>query len=217
LIQPDGSIIAAGSFTTFNGAPMWGLVRIHDNYPSVQPFVERHLSDGNQVELNATPIPGVHQYYIEDTPSMGPVTGISDGGQFDTLTGKVRFGPFLDDQPRTLTYHLIPPPGTIGWAHFIGRATADSIPSPVVGDNSLRFWSLPGPWLWLDMRLRPLSGDSVLQIHCDHPAQYTIETSTDLEHWDIMTTTTTPTMYMEYSRRFGPIPGGRYYKVSIVP
>jgi hypothetical protein len=70
------------------------------------------------------------------------VTAVSDGGIFDPATGKVKFGPFLDGQARTLTYDVFPPPGYQGVGHFAGTASANGVACPIGGDE---IWAVGGP------------------------------------------------------------------------
>jgi hypothetical protein len=79
--------------------------------------------------LPAPGIPGV------DSPFWS-VTQISDGGSLDLLTGKVKFGPFLTPEPRTLTYTVVPNLA-VELALFDGRASADGQSSPIGGDRIL--------------------------------------------------------------------------------
>ena len=165
-----------------------------------------------QVQILALPIPGLMQYFVEDTPSSRPVAGISHGGQYNPLTGTIKFGPFTDDQPRTLTYQLVVPPGTAGWIRFSGSASAEDIKSSVVGDDVLRIWEFPPPSLWVDLRWRPLTGNMVLQITGGSPALYAIETSPDLVQWDTMATTTNSSSFIEFPISWDATPGGRFYQ-----
>jgi hypothetical protein len=43
---------------------------------------------------------------------------------FDAATGLVKWGPFFDDQPRTLTYRIVLPPG-VAMTRLRGRVSFD--------------------------------------------------------------------------------------------
>ena len=81
----------------------------------------------------ALPAPGIP----ENMPRFWRVEGVSDGGAFDPTTGKIKFGPFLDSAPRTLSYKLIPD-RVVEIARFDGVGVADGVSSPIAGDRDLR-------------------------------------------------------------------------------
>jgi hypothetical protein len=60
---------------------------------------------------------------------------------FDVATGKVKFGPFYDAQPRTLSYQVLPPVWgvhcALGVFCFSGQASADGVNSPVAGQQCM--------------------------------------------------------------------------------
>ena len=57
------------------------------------------------VSIETTPLPSVGFWAVDETPPAGWTVGqISDSGFFDTASGTIRFGPFFDGQPHTLTY-----------------------------------------------------------------------------------------------------------------
>lgn len=91
------------------------------------------------VQLVATPPTTVSVYAVEDQVHPPAVIAhISHGGVFDAATGKVKFGPFYDHEPRTLSYSVVIPPGCIhgvcGRFTFTGTASADGVNSPIAGD-----------------------------------------------------------------------------------
>jgi sugar lactone lactonase YvrE len=78
--------------------------------PAVVPAV-RKLGPGYSPEvrmlvtLEATPPAGASVYAIEDLPPPGwSVGNVSQNGSYDQAMGKIKFGPFFDATPRTLTY-----------------------------------------------------------------------------------------------------------------
>src|SRR5438094_7159000 len=93
------------------------------------------------VVLDGHPPPGVSFYKIEDTvppplPDPWIVSNISHDGVAD-FNGVVRFGPFLDDAPRVLTYEVTPPLCGSGTKTFAGIAFADGSQGLLVGDYPL--------------------------------------------------------------------------------
>jgi hypothetical protein len=119
-------------------------IEIEAERPEAQSFVTRRLP-GNyvpgeplKVVLDAAPLAPVKAYAIEDQPPKGwSVSNISDGGIFDSEHRKVKFGPFLDNKPRTLTYETTPPAKGWGTQKFTGIASANGVDSPITGDQSV--------------------------------------------------------------------------------
>jgi uncharacterized delta-60 repeat protein len=138
LLQPDHRILVGGEFEEVNGLPAIGLARLNNDISVPLPFVRREISPPS-VRLIATPPAGVSVYAVEDQPPANwPVTNISHGGLWDAATGKVKFGPFYDAEPRTLSYTVIIPPC---WppcpGYFTGTASADGVNTPIVGDGRI--------------------------------------------------------------------------------
>lgn len=105
-------------------------------------FVKRELPAGYlpgrtfTVHLFAAPPHGTSAYAVEDQPPTGwPVTTISHEGVFDAATGKVKFGPFLDGNSRTLSYQVTPPSTASGRYEFSGSSAANATSYPIAGDR----------------------------------------------------------------------------------
>jgi 6-phosphogluconolactonase (cycloisomerase 2 family) len=91
-----------------------------------------------QVCIQVTPPANTQVYAVEDAPPAGwSVSGIDNGGQFDAGTGKVKWGPFFDNQARTLCYSVTPPPGTTGAHNFAGTLSVDGRNSPICGASRI--------------------------------------------------------------------------------
>ena len=111
---------------------------------TLDSFVSRILPPGympgarSVVTLQAAPPPQVGYYVVEDAPPSGWVVGpISEDGVYDTGSGTVKFGPFFDGAPRTLTYEVTPPASESGLRVFEGVSLADDLEGVVVGDAAL--------------------------------------------------------------------------------
>jgi len=134
-VLPNGQILAGGNFESFNALPFANLVRLNGDPGGIAPFVLRKIA-GYSVHLAATPPPNVVSYTVEDKPQLGPVAQISQGGVYDAATGEVRFGPFTDQQPRTLSYTILIPPGDCLRPNTIsGFIEADAVQLPILGDS----------------------------------------------------------------------------------
>jgi hypothetical protein len=91
------------------------------------------------VSIVVEPDESVVDYAVEDTPPLDwTVSNVSDGGVFDAVTGKVKWGPFFDHDPRTLRYDATPPPGASGEQCFgPGVASFDGVGQPLCGDSCI--------------------------------------------------------------------------------
>jgi len=78
---------------------------------------------------------------VEDQPPAGwTVSNISDGGVWDSVNGKVKWGPWTapdDLRDRALTYTVTPPQDASGTLAFAGQISADGINHPLSGKVEL--------------------------------------------------------------------------------
>jgi uncharacterized delta-60 repeat protein len=133
ILQPDGRVLVGGVFHSASGIPMHGIVRLNNE---VVPSFVRRVIGGEMIQLMAEPPANVTVYAVEDRPPSGwQLMSISHGGTFDPLTGKVKFGPFFDAEPRGFSYLAFPPPGTQGVFPFTGIASADGVNTTIAGDE----------------------------------------------------------------------------------
>lgn len=85
-----------------------------------------------EVVVQAAPAAGTRAWAVEDrVPAGWEVTAVSHSGRIDVETSSVKWGPFFDDQARTLTYTVRPvgtqPDDRVGFTgivSFDGQATA---------------------------------------------------------------------------------------------
>jgi uncharacterized delta-60 repeat protein len=138
LLLPDGDILIGGEFSSYDGVPVNGLARINGGTGSAAtPFVVRGIEE-RTVELVVTPPGGTSVHAVEDQlPETWSAVAITHGGVFDALTGKVKFGPFHDDTPRTLRYRLVPGPRADGVFLLSGEGSADGVNSAVAGESEV--------------------------------------------------------------------------------
>ncbi|MFN7928975.1 MAG: hypothetical protein U0Y68_13715 [Blastocatellia bacterium] len=95
-------------------------------------------SVGVTVTITVTPDAGTQVYAIEETPPLNwSITSINNGGAFDAVNKKVKWGPFFDNTPRTLTYIATPPAGESGSKTFVGSASFDGSSVAVTGSRAL--------------------------------------------------------------------------------
>ena len=90
------------------------------------------------VTVQTTPDTDTEYWAIEDDPPAGWTVGaISDGGVFDSVTGKVKWGPFADNTARTLTYMVTPPDSALGAEVFEGDISLDGKDADTEGSASI--------------------------------------------------------------------------------
>ncbi len=81
-----------------------------------------------------TPAPGVTVYAVEDQiPNGWTVSNISNGGGYDTVHQKIKWGPFFDATPRALTYTVQTPTNASGVSIFSGTGSFDGVNLPITG------------------------------------------------------------------------------------
>jgi hypothetical protein len=83
------------------------------------------LEDGGiEISIEVAPEDGTLAYLVEDVlPAGWLVRAMTDGAYYDAAAQVIRFGPYFDDVPRTLTYVVDAPTGSLrstfgGWASF---------------------------------------------------------------------------------------------------
>jgi hypothetical protein len=135
---PPANLVGLRGFTVGNVAP-----------PNFKPFVERQLPPAYApgvtlvVTLKATPTSDLGNYAVEDRPPAGwKVGAISNSGRFDVENLKVKWGPFFDSNPRTLSYEVTPAIGETGPKVFAGTSAADSAAVPIGGASVIDSISL---------------------------------------------------------------------------
>ncbi len=107
--------------------------------PALQPS-----SSNVTVVILVTPMTNAVVYAVEDRPPVGwSVSNISNGGTYDSSTGKVKWGPFFDHDPRDLSYEVLPQ-GASG--DFLGWVSIDSSMGEILGQRSLNLGDPVGPW-----------------------------------------------------------------------
>lgn len=87
-----------------------------------------------EVYLDVTPPPGTKALAVEEiVPPGWHVIDASDGGLFDRESGRVRWGILPGDQPRRLTFKVVPPSGSASTGAFAGYASFDGVNVKIAG------------------------------------------------------------------------------------
>ncbi len=99
-----------------------------------------------QVSVQVSPPVNTQSHAVEETPPTGwTVSGIDNGGQFDAVNGKVKWGPFFDATARTLNYSVTPPAGTTGQKTFSGTVSINGTNNAICGTATIVAASLIHP------------------------------------------------------------------------
>ena len=153
-------------------------------------FVRSHP---HPVMITVKPAARVKAWAVEDLPPTGwIVSSVSDGGVFDSVNGKVKWGPFYDHHPRTLKYKAWPPAHAPDDVLFAGRASFDGFGIDIVGPRHRRVGS----------RLKGVAsvepGEFRFALSGEPGARYVIETSADLRTWTPWATVTNTLGQLEF-------------------
>lgn len=96
-------------------------------------------SGGLLVTLRVAPATGVLAYAVEDAlPDGWAAFDLDHEGNFEARTGRIKWGPFFDDQPRVLTYRVTPSLRGNFCARFRAVASFDGVDVPITGVKKLR-------------------------------------------------------------------------------
>jgi len=124
-----GSLLALGLAQTASAQVAVRDLSGFDSYSQPLPVV-----------ITVTPPVGTIAYGVEDAPPSGwiNVSNIDNGGSWDSVNKKVKWGPYFTDQPVTLHYTLTPPaPVTGGAPCFRGVVSIDGNNQLVAGTPCL--------------------------------------------------------------------------------
>lgn len=114
VVQPPNSGVRAFSTST---------------YTPTQPLV---------VGVSVVPQNGSSAYAIEESiPDGWSVSNINEGGVFDPLTGKVKWGIYFDQCPTYFAYTLTPPSGANAPQTIVGVLSVDGVNHTVTGQTTL--------------------------------------------------------------------------------
>lgn len=114
------------------------------------------------VSLTTNPSSTTQVYAVEETPPSGwTISDISHSGSWDSSKKQVKWGPFFDHDPRTLTYKATPPAGESGVKTFTGSISVDGISSAIGGSATIDTCSM-----------HPSDNDSDFRMEIDEVTQY---------------------------------------------
>src|SRR5207237_3638624 len=147
--------------------------------------------------ITSTPDSFVLNYALEDQPPKGwkvLTNSISYGGAFDALRGKVKWGPFFENTPRTNSYQVIPPLDAVaGRFVFVGGVAFDEQTADFIGPRETVRNGFSS--------VRVLAGGVELTLQ-GGSGVFTLESSTDLINWSVVRTVPTsgaPVVFLDPS------------------
>lgn len=90
------------------------------------------------VSIAATPDPTVKVYAVQDRlPTGWSAAAVNAGGTFDAANGLVKWGPFFDNQSRTLSYQAMPPALAANDVEFAGEGSFDGATVAMTGQRNV--------------------------------------------------------------------------------
>ncbi|MBI4657721.1 MAG: immunoglobulin domain-containing protein [Verrucomicrobia bacterium] len=135
------------------------------------------------VQVSVQLAPGVAAYAIEERiPLDLVIRQISDGGEFDPINHRVKWGPFFDGTPRELSYELATGRSSPRLLAMTGLASFDGASVAIVGQRQSHASSRLG-----HVRRLP-TGETEIEVTGRLDAKYVIEASTNLEEWEPLVT-----------------------------
>ena len=163
--------------TTGGNATASGTVRKPAFHGIAWRRVEGQAGQSLSVTVRTLPAPEVKAVALEEKVSGTP-TGISDSGTFDAATKTIRWGPFLDGLPHSVTYRL-----EAGAARRPEHGTASfdgsSVPVLALGPGNSTGPRLVSVGATDDGAMQVVVEDDTMSAG----TAYELEVSTDLQHW----------------------------------
>jgi hypothetical protein len=139
---------------------------------------------GAAVTVSVQPLPGAEALCAEETVPVGwRVTRVSEGGEWDPASGRVRWGLMFGDQPREVSYHVVPPLDAASNGTFSGRVSVDGTEVAVRGPQSVGA-SDASTALRIAGSTRGERGGIRLRVQALPEQVFAVEASTDLVTWD---------------------------------
>lgn len=166
------------------------------------------------VSLIIEPAAGISNYAVEESlPPGASAEGISHDGQWDPATRTVRWGPFFDDNPRTLTYTVNLPTGIAAHA-LSGKVSLDGR-TAAIGGNLLVVPEANGrPWLGVE---RAGDGTMDLLLFGATGRACRIEWSADGVQWEVLGTVEAAASPHRLNIDTPSSSTQRYYRVRMAP
>jgi hypothetical protein len=144
--------------------------------------------DSSTINLAVTPSAGTASYaVVEKLPPGWTISDISDDGEADLEAGVIRWGPFFDANPRTLSYGATAPANVASSVTLEGSVSFDGQSQPITGKTLL---VASDASTQVSIQNSDISADGSLHLTVSGaPGQFfTVESSKDLLHWNAVGT-----------------------------
>ena len=117
------------------GADFQSAVSQVSNLPGARRQMAHAFVPGEPLVITLSVSPAAARAYVveEQSPPGWAVASISDGGELDAVNGTVKWGPFLDNTPRSLSYQATPPATADRAVSFAGVASFDGTSRTITG------------------------------------------------------------------------------------
>ncbi len=137
----------------------------------------------SEVDIDVNPPAGTTAITVEEIlPDGWGVVSVSDDGQFDAGTGRIRWGLLFGDDARHLTFRAAPPSGAASTGAFVGRASFDGSDVPIAGDSRTGAADDDTTLRIVGSR-REMGGKIHLKIDAAVDQVFVVEASSDLRSW----------------------------------
>jgi len=135
------------------------------------------------VHIPVIPPAAASTFAVEEKLPVGwSVAQVSDDGIYDAKMGCIRWGPFLDNHSRTLSYQITPPRNVTTLGEFKGQVSFDGRVRTIGGTGKVASTDASTGVRLSHLERRHNGGVLVkLTGHADKPC--VLEVSTDLIHW----------------------------------
>jgi hypothetical protein len=164
-----------------------------------------------QVTIHVQPAPGVAACAIEEqVPDGWSVADISDGGS--VTNGVIRWGLFLDNAERSLTYKLVAPSTVTSIGTIEGTASFDGVVISTSGPNNAASINTSAP---LSLSVAQ-SVNGAAHLHLSGPAGQpcVLDASSDLIRWTPVESLFLPDGQLDFED-FEMAGGDRYYRLRV--
>ncbi len=208
---------------TLGSAPAWwipvGSGGQREAAPALDPdaVATRTVPEGSGervITLEVRPGSSASAHAMEERLSAGfTASEISDNGTFLPGEGVIRWGPFFDNQPRTLRYRLGAPEGFTGEIALIGLVSADGSDFPISGTSVVRFGSEPLP---PPVEVQVDSDRLAVDIRGPLNARVIIETAESLSSpWTVATEFRLDRAGQDWSVPIEILESGRFFRIRV--
>jgi hypothetical protein len=159
------------------------------------------------VSVSVSPGEGIQAYAVEEAfPAGWAVVQVGANGEFDMVNGKVKWGPFTDNQVRVLCYAVSPPPSATGTALLSGVVSFDGRSAATAGSGQVQ----EGCQVICRLTSQGIQMSLVGRVG----ASFLVESSTDLKNWVTVGIFTNTVGQIDFSDPAGGEETQRFYRAS---